>query len=149
MRRAGRAVWIVSPKSSNTNGDTGGCAAVPHAPANAERNTTVVARRLKNKTDSFPNGRSPQRRMVNAAGITAPASYATSPPPRTCLRGANVGRLLAPGRLSRLPDSAVSGAVRRRVLLARARYSGGAAPVLHRLPCPAFAINCEAKLYEP
>ena len=35
------------------------------------------------------------------------------------------------------------------MLLALARYSGGAAPALNRLPCPAFAINCTAKLSEP
>jgi hypothetical protein len=25
------------------------------------------------------------------------------------------------------------------------RYSGGAAPALHRFPCPAFAFSCEAE----
>ena len=46
------------------------------------------------------------------------------------------GRLLAPGRGAHLPDrGAVSGMSSERV----ARYSGGAAPALHRFPYPALA----------
>jgi len=65
---------------------------------------------------------------------------ATDPPPRNVRSGANVSRLLAPGRAARLPDSSFG--QWRRVSRRCARYSGGAAPALHRFPCPAFAFSC-------
>src|SRR6185437_9195083 len=73
----------------------------------------------------------------------ARTDHALEPPPvlprGSAIRGANVSRLLAPGRVARLPDRSVGQwLVRARVI---ARYSGGAAPASHRFPCPAFAVN--------
>ncbi len=51
----------------------------------------------------------------------------------------SVGRLLASGYTARLPGCDTSGVVSDEKL---ARYSGGAAPVSHRFPCPALEINC-------
>src|SRR5471030_2032857 len=60
-------------------------------------------------------------------------------PRGSCKCGANVGRLLAPGCVARLPD--LPGQWHRKHAHL-ARYSGGAAPALNRFPCPAFAISC-------
>jgi len=66
------------------------------------------------------------------------AREATDPPPRIRVRGACVGRLLAPGLSLAFPTGLVSGFVSDRT----ARYSGGAAPAFNRFPCPARASFC-------
>ncbi len=60
-------------------------------------------------------------------------SVATSPPPRHSECGTSRGRLLAPGRVAHLPDPVGQWLVEDACY---ARYSGGAAPALHRFPWP-------------
>src|SRR5207248_3203551 len=98
----------VSPKSS-TLATRGRDLRVddPHATAAATQIATSAAharRRAKRKTDIASGGndvRKPMRRCAH--GVCA-----TSPPPRTCCCVARTtSRLLAPGRVARLPDRSI------------------------------------------
>src|SRR3990172_457274 len=152
IRRAPCPALTVSPKSSSVRPGARARSArfaPPHDAVTASASSTKGRRYIaKGRTGSRPERGSPQRRM-RRTGTHPAVSHRTppAPPPRICFRGANAGRLLAPGRSLAFPISR-SVARERACSFERARYSGVAAPALHRLPCPAFAISCARKLDE-